>query len=84
MTLIKLNPGLVCKNCKSTHRMDIGRDIPGNVNMVLIEDTPVKSVDFNCVVTCELCNTIHMCEGFVRDGVFMGIHKYDILPENIL
>jgi len=82
MTLVKLDPGLVCKKCKSTHRMTLGRDAPGTVNMVLTQDQPVRKVDFECMITCELCNTIHRCEAFVRDGIFQGVHKYDIIPEN--
>ena len=75
MTLIKLEPGLECKNCKA--RMKIGRDTVGAMNMVLIQDQPVTKVDFEVFITCEVCATIHKGQCFVRDGVFMGCHKYD-------
>jgi len=62
--------------------MTLGKDTPGRVNMVLYQDNPVRKMDFECFFTCELCNTIHKGEGFVRDGIFQGVHKYDIIPEN--
>lgn len=61
--------------------MTLGKDTPGTVNMVLTQDEPVNNIDFKCMITCELCNTIHRCDAFVRDGIFQGVHKYDTIPE---
>lgn len=77
MTLIKLDPGLVCRKCST--RMTLGRDIPGNVNMVLVQDQPVTKVDFEVFINCDVCGSIHKGECFVRDGVFRGCHKYEMV-----
>ena len=34
--------------------------------------------DFTCNITCQKCMTMHVGEAFLRDGVFMGVYKYQV------
>jgi hypothetical protein len=72
--LIKLNPGLKCKQCDK--RMTMAIDRPGSVNLVLIEDHTIPKGDFDCYINCEHCMKEHVGFGFIRDGEFKGIHTY--------
>tara|TARA_R110002074_G_scaffold66558_3_gene157194 strand:- start:3359 stop:3622 length:264 start_codon:yes stop_codon:yes gene_type:complete len=74
--LISLNPGLKCKACKD--KMTIAKEIPGSVNMVLKEGRMIAKGDFTCNITCQKCMTMHVGEAFLRDGVFMGVYKYQV------
>lgn len=76
--LISLYPGLKCKKCDKV--MGIAKDIPGSVNMVMKEGRMIVKGDFTCNITCANCNTIHLGIGFIRDGVFKGIHEYYTNP----
>jgi len=49
--LIKLTKGIKCKHCKG--RMNMAKDIPGTVNLVLTEDKNIDYGDFMCKMTCE-------------------------------
>ena len=75
--LIKLSPGLECKQCNK--RMSIAADRAGSVNLVLVEDKPIPKGDFDCYINCEYCNKEHVGFGFIRDGEFKGIHEYKAL-----
>jgi|APSaa5957512493_1039668.scaffolds.fasta_scaffold19779_2 hypothetical protein len=73
--IIKLHPGLKCKKCDA--RIKIVRDIPGDDNLMLLEDAPILFGKFEIIGSCEECVTVHHGKGFVRDGVFRGIYEYD-------
>ena len=75
--LIKLSPGLECKQCNK--RMSIAADRAGSVNLVLVEDKPIPKGDFDCYINCEYCTKEHVGFGFIRDGEFKGIHEYKAL-----
>jgi hypothetical protein len=74
--LISLKPGLECKACKD--KMTIAKEVPGSVNIVLNEGKEFREGNFTCNITCQKCMTIHLGEGFLRDGVFTGIYEYKI------
>jgi hypothetical protein len=74
--LISLKPGLECKACKD--RMTIAKEVPGSVNIVLNEGKKFRKGNFTCNITCQKCMTMHVGEGFLRDGVFMGVHEYQV------
>ena len=73
--LIKLNPGIICKECGDV--MTMGRDRASNVNFVINEDKPIMSGDFDCIVMCIKCMKNHICRAFIRDGEFKGIASYE-------
>jgi sulfatase maturation enzyme AslB (radical SAM superfamily) len=74
--LIRLNPGLKCKQCDK--RMTLAKDKPGMLNLIVTEDEIIKNAKFECDVSCEYCMAHHVGIGFIRDGVFRGIYEYRI------
>jgi hypothetical protein len=72
--LITLDPGLVCKKCDA--RIKLAREIPGDRNYTLVEDVHLLDGDFSVIMSCPECVTVHEGEGFIRKGVFRGIHTY--------
>ena len=72
--LVTLDPGLACKKCDA--RIKLARDIPSDMNYTMIEDVELRDGDFELRMSCEDCMTVHSGTGFVRNGIFRGVHKY--------
>ena len=74
--LIQLSPGVVCKKCDA--RIKLARDVPADMNLTLREDESIRDSDFELRMSCDECLTVHSATGFIRKGIFRGVHKYQM------
>lgn len=58
--------------------MELGNDKPGALNLVLNEDMMIKYHDFDIIISCPACVSVHHGVGFIRDSTFKGVYKYEL------